>query len=234
MSGKEYDVLGHAPPSLFEHHQGMKRSLSILSKREISEDPLDPLFAEENQINMSCVWKKLAELAGERREGFEQVCFNYYRDCRESLWLYCKTETERRAELEEIASLAQKLAWKVAESELAWTSVLYYVRELLEGAYLPEGAAIPRIEGLLVDLAEEARAAASRPHKYQSNLNLSKREDGSIPKSTFRRAFVRNLAERMVSRYGAPFDNLVANTATVLFGMDTDVSYVKTIRHRNR
>jgi len=234
VSGKGYDVTGHAPPSLFEHHQGMKHALSILSKREISEDPLDPLFAEENQANMRLVWEELATLAGESGEGFKQVCLNYYDDCKKSLWLYGKTETERRAELEEIASLAEKLARKVAESELAWTSVLYYVRESLEGASLPEGAAIPRIEGLLVDLTEEARAAASRPHKHQSNLRLSKRENGEIPKSTFHRAFVRNLAKRMVCRYGAPFDNLVATTATVIFGMDTDTSYVKTNRHRNR
>ena len=227
----EHGWATHAPKALIEYHQGMKRSLSILSKREVVEDPLDALFSKENEAMMRPVWERLATLA-DGEQSFERACFNYYRDCRESLLLYCKTEAERRKELEEIANLAEELAHRVAESELAWTSVLYYVRESLEGATLPNGASIPRIEGLLIDLAKDAQGAATCPHKHQSNLHLSKGEDGSIPKTTFRRAFVINLAKHMTRRYGEPFDGLVADTATVIFGIDTTAAYVKTTRHR--
>jgi len=245
MSGKEYSWDSHAPKSLIEYHQGMKLSLSILSKKEITEDPLDPLFAEENQPTMRPVWKTLAKLAVGKTKGatpsppeawraFEQACFDYYDDCKDSLWLYCKTETERRKELEKIASLAEELAHRVAESELAWTSVLYFVRDALEGTAFPEGASIPRIEGLLIDLATEAKETASRPHKHQTNLRLSKRADGSIPKDTFRRAFVRNLAQCMERRYGEMSSPLVANTATVVFGMDTSAEYVRVTVSRRK
>ena len=237
------DWASRAPESLIEYHQGMKRSLSILSKKEVVEHPLDALFAEENQPMMRPVWEKLAKLAAGKTKGaapsppetwraFAQACFDYYDDCEDSLWLYCKTKAERRKELDEIAGLAEELAHRVAESELAWTSVLYYVRDALEGTAFPEGASIPRIEELLIDLATEAKETASRPHKHQTNLRLSKRADGSIPKDTFRRAFVRNLSQRIVRRYGSPHDSLVADTASVVFGMETSVDYVKKTRRR--
>jgi len=232
-----YDWASHAPKPLVELHQGHKRSLSILCKKEITEDPLDSLFAEENQPMMRPVWEEIAKLAVGKIKGaapsppeawraFEQACFDYYDDCRDSVWLYGQTEAERRKELEEIASLAKELAHRVAESELAWTSVLYFVRDALEGTVFPEGASIPRIEELLIDLATEAKETASRPHKHHLPIELMK-ASGAIPKKTFCRVFVCQLSARTRKRYGKACNKLVANTATVIFDIDIPESYVK-------
>jgi len=127
----------------------------------------------------------------------------------------------------EIAKKARNLAELVGSSELACTSVLYYERETLEGTQYPDGAVVPRIEELLISLAEEAEAATKKRHKNQIVSKLNRKPDGSIPVATYRTAFVKRLAAYMKEKYGRPCHQIVADTATVIFGIETDSEYVK-------
>ena len=196
-----------------------------------------------NETLMGLVWKRIADLAHAKLEGgrainkararqqhweeYEAACFAYYRACRESLYLYTKTPAERRKELLKIAKKARELSDLIGSSELAWTPVLYYVRTKWKAIDFPDDTPFPRIEELLIDLAADAEKTAGRPHKRQTARRLEKSPDGNIPVETFRRSYVRQMVPAMEKLFGTPCHAIVADSATVIFGIDTDTEYVK-------
>jgi len=216
-----------APERLPEYHEGTKRSLAVLrGSSETKPHPLDALFSPDHEPTMKKIWERIANLVQRDPWDYEQACFQFYDACGKSLTLYSLTPAERRAGLLEIATKARELSDLISTSEVAWTSVLYYVRDQWSGIDTPEGTPFPRIEELLIDLADDAESTAARSHKFQTVKRINKAPDGTIPPETFRLSFVRKMVPKMRSIFGSPCHAIVADAATVIIGIDTDENMV--------
>ncbi len=228
------------PPRLVENHRVLVQVVADLAKRPISPDPLDGLFAKENEALTRPIWEGLYRIARRLNtdpfdwlpELFEETALNFYDDCREALLMRVKTPSERAVELRRIASMADELSRLVAASSLAWTSVLYYHRDTLEGTQVPPGASVPRVEEVLAALAQEAREKADEAAREPA-MRL-RMVDGQPAPEAWRLNFIRKLTAAMRRRYGRPHYQLTADTVMVVFGIETTAEYVKVSAFRKK